>query len=121
MSFADAVRTCLTAQYATFSGRARRSEFWWFVLFVAITEIALFVVGAAIKFPLLGALAALGLVVPHLAVTVRRLHDTGKSGFMILLGILPLVGAIILLIFYVTDSTPAGDRYGPSPKDALVG
>jgi uncharacterized membrane protein YhaH (DUF805 family) len=120
MSFQDAVRTCLT-KYATFSGRARRSEYWWFALFAGITEIVLSVIGSAIHFSPLVILGALALAVPQLAAGVRRLHDTGRSGLMILLGIIPIIGGIVLLIFFVTDTKAAGDTYGPSPKSALVG
>ena len=114
MSFADAVRSCLT-NYATFSGRARRSEFWWFALFVALVEIVLSVVGAAIGVRPLMFLGYLALIVPYLAAGVRRLHDTGKSGWMILVGIIPIIGPIILLVFFLTDSA-AINAYGPSPK-----
>lgn len=115
MSFADAIRTCLT-KYATFTGRARRSEFWYFALFSWLVQIVLYALGGAIKFPMLGALGALALLLPTLAASVRRLHDTGKSGWMLLIGLIPLVGPIILIVFYVTDTTPAGDKYGPAPK-----
>src|SRR4051794_26180999 len=77
MSFADAVRTCLTG-YATFSGRARRSEYWWFSLFFAVVYLLAVVVGSAAHVSILGPLAMLALVIPMIAVAVRRLHDTNR-------------------------------------------
>jgi uncharacterized membrane protein YhaH (DUF805 family) len=104
-------------KYAVFSGRARRSEYWYFVLFYIILYAVFLGVGLAIKGPALVGIVALGLLLPFWGVTVRRLHDTGKSGWMILLGIIPLVGTIILLVFYCTDSVPGENKYGPNPKE----
>ena len=114
MSFADAVRSVFS-QYATFSGRARRSEYWWYTLFAVILYIIVAIIDSAIKNPILGLLVALGLVVPSLAVAVRRLHDTGRSGWWILIGLIPLVGGIVLLVFECQDSQ-GSNSYGPSPK-----
>lgn len=116
MSFADAVRTCLTTKYMDFSGRGRRSEYWWFFLFNVLVSTVVNVIASAINLTFLTYLVSLALLLPGLGAAVRRLHDTGKSGWMILIGIIPLVGAIVLLVFLVTDTSPAGDRYGPSPK-----
>jgi len=115
MSFADAVRSVLS-QYATFSGRARRSEFWWFALFAFLLYIVAGIIDAAIGNQVVGLLVALALFIPSLAVTVRRLHDTGRSGWWILVGLIPLVGFIVLLVFEVQDSQPGTNNYGPSPK-----
>jgi uncharacterized membrane protein YhaH (DUF805 family) len=129
MPFQDAVRVCLR-KYATFDGRARRSEYWWFVVFTAVVTTA-----AAVVDPVIGAaefrgtglvqgLATLALVLPGLAVGVRRLHDVGQSGWTLLLIVLPVVGALILIYaFFSRDSEP-DNRYGPSPKaayDVVVG
>lgn len=121
MSFQDAVTTVLTKKYADFSGRARRSEYWWFVLGQFIVLTVLSVLGRAID-PLmfLYYLAALALIIPSLAVGVRRLHDTGRSGWWILIGLIPLVGAIVLIVFFVQDSNPGDNEYGPNPKAAAA-
>ncbi|MEO7259715.1 MAG: DUF805 domain-containing protein [Jatrophihabitantaceae bacterium] len=117
MSFADAIRTVFS-KYATFSGRARRSEFWWFALFLVIVNIVLRILDRAMDNPVLGLIVGLALVLPSLAVTVRRLHDTGRSGWWILIGLIPLIGAIVLLVFECQDSQPGSNKYGPSPKNA---
>jgi uncharacterized membrane protein YhaH (DUF805 family) len=118
MSFADAVRTCLT-KYATFSGRARRSEYWWFWLFTILVQVVTVVVAQVAHVAFLPALTVLALIIPGLAVVVRRLHDTGRSGWWLLIVLLPLVGGIWFLVLLVSDSTAASEKYGPSPK-ALV-
>jgi len=115
MSFPDAVKACLN-QYAGFSGRARRSEFWFFYLAYLLAVIVASIVGAVIKFPYLGILVVLALIVPMLAVEIRRLHDTGRSGWFILISLIPLIGPIVLLVFLVQDSQPQPNQYGASPK-----
>lgn len=115
MSFADAVRSVFS-KYATFSGRARRSEFWWFALFSGIVQTVMSLLDAAIGNRILGLLVALALLLPSLAVTVRRLHDTGRSGWWIFIALIPLVGVIVLLVFELQDSQPESNAYGPSPK-----
>ncbi len=115
MSFADAVRSVLS-KYVTFSGRARRSEYWWFVLFTAIVYIVAGIIDAAAGTQVIGLLVGLALLLPSLAVGVRRLHDTGRSGWWILIALIPLIGAIVLLVFSVQDSQPGSNNYGPSPK-----
>jgi uncharacterized membrane protein YhaH (DUF805 family) len=110
-------------KYAVFSGRAQRSEYWFFALFYLIIAIVLSVlesiVGATTKDTSVGlftSLFFLGMLLPSLAVTVRRLHDTGRSGFWILIGLLPFIGSIVLLVFTVLDSQPGDNAYGPNPK-----
>ncbi|MBV9823574.1 MAG: DUF805 domain-containing protein [Actinobacteria bacterium] len=115
MSFADAVRSVFS-KYATFGGRARRSEYWWFVLFSAIVNTVVSLLDAAIGNQVLGYLVLLALLLPSLAVGVRRLHDTGRSGWWLLIALIPLVGAIVLLVFALQDSQPGSNNYGPSPK-----
>ena len=115
--------SCIKDKYCCFSGRARRKEYWMFVLF---NFIAMFAVGfasgflaratgiAALTFiPLIYNLA---IIPPSLGVTVRRLHDTDKSGWFILLGLIPFIGGIILLVFVCLDSNPGANRFGPNPK-----
>jgi uncharacterized membrane protein YhaH (DUF805 family) len=105
-----AVRTCLT-KYADFSGRAARPEFWWFML-------AQFVVGVILNMVsgMLGGLFSLALLVPSLAVGARRLHDIGKSGWLQLLALIPVVGWIILIYWDAQPGQPVANSYGPPPE-----
>lgn len=114
-------------QYADFNGRARRKEYWMYALFLII-----FFIIAAILDNLLGTtfkmygqslgygyiylLLALATLIPSIAVGVRRLHDTNKTGWYILLGFIPFIGAIILLVFYIQKGTQGENQYGPDPK-----
>ena len=114
-------------QYADFNGRARRKEYWMFTLFSIIFYIVAMIldniVGTAIDgvgYGLFYILYALAILIPSLAVSVRRLHDVGKSGWMILISLIPLIGAIWLLVLMVTDSNPGENEYGPNPKDVTV-
>ena len=115
MSFADAVTTVLTKKYADFSGRARRSEYWFFVLAAILVYVVALVIGSVIGNQYLYFLCILALIVPTLAVSVRRLHDTNRSGWWLLIGLIPF-GGIALLVFDVTDSEAGTNQYGPSPK-----
>jgi len=108
MDFVTAVKTCF-AKYADFSGRASRSEYWWFVLF----EVIVLVVAQLIH-QYVYAIAALGLLLPALAAGARRLHDIGKSGWFLLLGIIPLVN-FYLLYLMVQPSDPAANNFGEPP------
>lgn len=119
MSFMTAVQTVLS-KYATFSGRARRSEYWWFVLFNAIVTMLALVADAALGFTDAGGagpvliVAVLALFLPGLAVTARRLHDTGRSGWWMLLSFVPF-GGLVLLFFTLQDSR-GPNAWGQSPK-----
>lgn len=115
MSFGDSIRTCLT-KYATFTGRATRSEFWFFALFTVIIEIVVAIIDAAVGNTILGIIVGLALLLPSLAVSVRRLHDTDRSGWMILIGIIPIVGTIILIVFYCQDSRGGYQERPASPQ-----
>lgn len=122
LSFTDAVRQVFN-KYATFKGRARRSEYWWFILFYSLVLIAAAVLdnlfGITIERTFYGAIyciAALVLFLPNLTVTVRRLHDINKSGWNILWGFIPLIGAILLLVWCCQDSKVEANQYGESPK-----
>lgn len=120
MGFMDAVKS-VYSNYVTFEGRARRSEYWWFALFYLIVAFVLMGVIGTISDTLgsvLYGLFVLGSLLPAIAVQVRRLHDTGKSGWWVLIGLIPLVGAIVLIIFYVGDSQPGSNQHGPNPKGA---
>ena len=110
--------------YADFTGRARRSEYWYFVLFNFIVSIliglSLGVIAGLLNVPALVYLVylwSLAVFIPSLAVSVRRLHDIGRSGWWLFLSLIPLVGAIILIIWYCTDSQPGANQYGSNPKE----
>jgi uncharacterized membrane protein YhaH (DUF805 family) len=110
-------------KYAVFSGRARRAEYWYFALYYLIFYAVLCVVDVVTgtydtksAMGLLSGLYALILIIPSLAVSVRRLHDTGRSGWWLLISFLPLVGFIVLLVFFCQDSHPGANQYGPNPK-----
>jgi uncharacterized membrane protein YhaH (DUF805 family) len=115
MGMPDAVRSVLT-QYATFTGRARRAEFWWFYLASVLASVVASIIDQILGSPILGILLTLALIVPTLAVGARRLHDTGKSGWWQLIGLVPIVGAIVLIVFCCQDSQPGTNNWGPSPK-----
>ena len=103
-------------KYATFSGRARRQEFWMFALINFIIMVILSALDMALGIGLLSGIYALGVLIPSLAVGARRLHDIGKSGWWQLVGLIPLIGLIVLIIFFVMDSNPGDNPYGPNPK-----
>ena len=120
MNFADAVKSVLTANYANFSGRAPRSEFWWYVVFAIIASVVLALIdnlifARTIGYPILGTLFSLATIIPGLAVSVRRLHDIDKSGWWILIGLIPLIGAILLIVWYATAGNRSDNQYGPPP------
>ena len=128
MSFQDAIKTCIQRKYVDFTGRARRSEYWFFALFSALVSIVASVLDSVLGFrsgayggsgPIQGILG-LALLLPSLAVGARRLHDTDRSGWWQLIGLIPLVGWAILIIFFVQDSKP-DNKYGPNPKAAVGG
>ncbi|RSS84129.1 DUF805 domain-containing protein [Streptomyces sp. WAC06614] len=106
-------------KYAVFSGRARRQEFWLFVLFSILVSIVLAVLDAVLGTNgILGAIYSLAIVIPSLAVGARRLHDTGRSGWWQLIAIVPLIGTIVLIVFWATEGEPNPNKYGPNPKYA---
>lgn len=121
MEFKTAI-TSFFSNYATFSGRARRSEYWWVQLFLVLTVIVTSILDSALfgvvfgEFGLLGTLTTLGTLVPALAVTWRRLHDIGKSGGFFFLVLIPLAGIIILIVWLVRDSEQNSNIFGPNPK-----
>ena len=104
--------------YVGFDGRARRTEYWMFVLINAVIGLALYLLAqVADVFLILYYLYALAVLLPGLAVAVRRLHDTGRSGWWLLLSFIPIVGAIILIVFLATDGQPGSNAHGPNPKE----
>ena len=120
MSGFDYFKKAVTTDYANFEGRARRSEYWYFVLFNTLISYSTILISSYID-PMFGmvvyGLVILGFLIPGIAVVVRRLHDTGKSGWMILIGLIPFIGAIVLLVFMCLDSEPGSNQYGHNPKE----
>jgi uncharacterized membrane protein YhaH (DUF805 family) len=105
-------------QYADFSGRARRKEYWMFFLFNLIFGVVANVLDFALGVDgVFGLLYLLGLLIPGLAVTVRRLHDIDKSGWWIFIALIPLIGGIWLLVLVATDSSAGKNQYGENPKE----
>lgn len=111
--FGEAISTCFR-KYVTFSGRANRPEFWWFTLFVWLSALAASVIDSAVlgNYGVLSLIVSLGLLLPGLAVTVRRLHDTDRSGWWYFLCFIPLIGIIILIIWFCGRGTPGRNRFG---------
>jgi uncharacterized membrane protein YhaH (DUF805 family) len=110
-------------KYANFNGRARRKEYWMFSLFhllvflvLELTGFALLKSGIGIAFLVLVFVYAMAAIIPSLSVGVRRLHDIGKSGWWMFIGLIPFIGGLILFIFTVLDSDPGMNEYGPNPK-----
>jgi uncharacterized membrane protein YhaH (DUF805 family) len=107
--------------YAGFAGRARRTEYWMFFLINLIIVVVLDVIGMIIKLgTYLGLIYSLAVLIPALAVAVRRLHDTGRSGWWVLISLIPLVGTIILIVFLATEGQSGNNQYGPDPKQAAA-
>ena len=110
--------------YINFQGRARRKAYWMFVLFNIIALVILSLIEGALGlsgqngYGILTGLYSLAIILPLIALAVRRLHDTGRSGWWILIGLVPLIGPIVLIVFYVTDSQPGTNEYGPNPKES---
>jgi uncharacterized membrane protein YhaH (DUF805 family) len=124
MSFPTAVKTCFS-KYAEFSGRAQRSEFWWFTLFMAIAvvvvdvAVALAVPSSPDTINIVGWIAQLIFLLPSIAVAVRRLHDCDASGWHYLWMFLPVLGAIGLFIWFCFPGTPGDNRFGSDPLNSL--
>ena len=104
-------------QYAVFSGRSRRREYWIFTLISAIISIALSVVDGISGNPgIFQGVYSLAVLLPSLGVAIRRLHDTGRSAWWVLIVLVPILGWIALIVFYATAGEPGENRYGPNPK-----
>lgn len=110
-------------KYATFSGRSQRAEYWYFFLFYFLIIVGFsFIEGftgtvdAESGVGLLSSLFSLAVLIPSIAVGVRRLHDTSRSGWWLLISFIPVIGTIVLIVFFVQDSTPGDNAYGPNPK-----
>ncbi len=134
MTFSESVKTCF-AKYVTWQGRASRSEYWWFVLFILLAYATGALIDNMLGFtfsvtdPLTGEetssgygwvtmLIALGVILPNISVVVRRLHDKGRSGWWYWIGLIPLIGSLILLYWFCTRGTEGPNDYGPDPLGA---
>ena len=110
--------------YVTFTGRSRRTAYWMFVLFNFVAVILANVIDNVLGLAGEGGYGPVSLIyglavfLPGLALAIRRLHDTGRTGWWILIGFLPLIGFIVLIIFFVQDSQPGSNQYGPNPKES---
>lgn len=113
--------TLALRNYADFQGRARRKEYWMFTLLVTLATVLAVILGGAESSVggLLLLVIVLGGLIPGLAVTVRRLHDLGLSGWLVLIGLLPYVGGLVLLILMLLDGKPGTNQYGPNPKESF--
>jgi uncharacterized membrane protein YhaH (DUF805 family) len=114
-------------KYAIFNGRARRKEYWYYYLFYILIYIVLIIIdvvagtfSAEAGMGLLSGIYALATLIPSIAVGVRRLHDTNRSGWWLLIGLIPIIGAIVLIVFLASDSKPEENQYGPNPKAATA-
>ena len=110
MDFQQAVKICLLKKYADFSGRASRPEFWWFVLAQFLASAVVSVVSST-----LATVLALGLLIPGLAAGARRLHDLGKSGWLQLIGLIPILGWILLIYWGAQPGEAGANKYGEPP------
>jgi uncharacterized membrane protein YhaH (DUF805 family) len=114
VSFTEAIRVCLN-KYVTFSGRARRSEFWFWALFALCIGVVASIIDYIVGSSIVSWVVSLGLLLPGIAVTIRRLHDTSRSGWFYLLALVPF-GGFVVLYFVLQDGTPVDNAYGASPK-----
>jgi uncharacterized membrane protein YhaH (DUF805 family) len=127
MGFVDALTTVFRNKYVTFSGRASRSEYWWSYLGYSVIAMVAWIVAfvVVLAVPDLAAvllvpmLVALAMIIPMLSVSVRRLHDTGKSGWMILIMMIPCIGIILWIVWMVEDGQAHDNAYGPVPTNTL--
>jgi uncharacterized membrane protein YhaH (DUF805 family) len=121
MEAVEAWKKVVLENYAVFEGRANRAEFWWFVLANIVISIALTILARiSTLFIALQFIYAIGVIVPGLAVAVRRLHDTGRSGWWYFIGLVPLVGVIILVVFLASESVHADNEYGRRPPPGVT-
>lgn len=116
MTFSDAVRSGFD-HYTKFDGRAARPTFWYWVLFAIAVGIAANVLDAGLGTgPMLSLLVSLGLFLPGLSVAIRRLHDTGRSGYWVLIGLIPIIGLIMMIVFCAEEGDSESNEYGAVPE-----
>lgn len=111
-------------KYADFTGRARRKEYWMFALLVIVASVLIGMIegilglgGTLAMYGPLSLLFMLAILIPSISVGVRRLHDTNRSGWWILIGLIPIVGSIVLIVFFVLEGTRGPNQYGPDPLE----
>jgi uncharacterized membrane protein YhaH (DUF805 family) len=120
MTFGEAVRSGFD-HYTKFDGRAGRPAFWWWFLFGILVSIGANIIDAILgTWGVVSGLAALALLLPNLSVAIRRLHDTDHSGWWVLIGLIPIIGWIVLLIFYLREGDAGENRYGPPPVEGVA-
>ncbi len=117
MTFTESVSTCLK-KYFVFEGRASRSEYWWFQLIVSPSYLISEVLDNEISFFFLG--ITLFTLIPAISAGVRRLHDTNKSGFFLLISFIPFIGGLVLLFLLIPVGTKGKNRFGPDPLKMIV-
>jgi uncharacterized membrane protein YhaH (DUF805 family) len=109
-------QTVVTKHYVDFQGRARRAEYWWYILVYIVIDIVLTIVQSMLHTTFITALFGLALLLPSLGVSFRRMHDIDKSAWWLLIGLIPLVGAIILIYWFAQPGTSGPNQFGPDPK-----
>ena len=119
MGFGQAISAGFS-NYVNFSGRACRSEYWYWILFIIIADIVAAIIDQTLGIQLVTGLFGLVTIIPNIAIAIRRLHDLDRTGWWVLLGFIPLIGWIILLIWYVTKGTDGPNRFGPDPLATLA-
>ena len=119
MGFGQAISSGFS-NYVNFSGRSCRSEYWYWILFIIIADIVAGIIDYAIGIQVVTSLFGLATLLPNLAVAIRRLHDLDRTGWWIFIGLIPLVGWIILIIWYCTRGTAGPNRFGPDPLGGIA-
>jgi uncharacterized membrane protein YhaH (DUF805 family) len=120
MTFTEAIRSGFD-HYVKFNGRASRPAYWWWFLFAILVAACASIIDAAIgSFGVISGIAGLALLLPGLSVAIRRLHDTDRTGWWILIGLIPIIGFIVLLVFYLQKSDPGDNRFGPPPAESAA-
>lgn len=120
MTFVESIKTCLMQKYADFDGRATRSEYWWFYLFYLLSYIGIAIVDGMITGGIIAIIYSLGMLIPSITAGVRRLHDTDRVGWWLLIVLIPLIGAIVLIVFLAQKGTPGPNRFGPPAGEAVA-
>lgn len=119
MQMIDWFMYCVKDKYLDLSGRAGRAEYWWYQLAYLLLFVAMIIIEIILQVNYLTLLMGLGLLLPTLGVTVRRLHDTGKSGWWLLIELVPVAGLIVLLVFTLTEGDRGTNRYGAAPRQTV--
>jgi len=114
MNFGEAISDGFS-KYAEFNGRSSRSAYWWWLLFNFLVIVAASIIDAVIEIPVFTAIVLLGLVIPDIAITVRRLHDFDQTGWLVLICVLPFAGFVATIVFGCIGSSPGPNKYGPGP------